>query len=188
MQTAKISPLRELAAGKRAVKETALYDLLGVRPPTLFGLGDISPTRHEKLAPQWISEQSRVPTPPQVQPDVGPQDLKKAYRKAALRAHPDKNVGDPEATQKFQAIGRAYQVHPTGRRLAFCRLRLARRSRHPLTSAPTRQVLSDERLRAAYDAGGADATDDRNFLDSSQLFEMFFGSEKFEAAVSSPRL
>eukprot|EP01050_Picozoa_sp_SAG11_P002257 SAG11_NODE_111_length_16190_cov_9.912808_5_plen_756_part_00 len=105
--------------GAKKVKETELYDLLGVEP------------------------------------DATAAELKKAYRRQALRMHPDKNTEDaPEvAKEKFQALGRAYQV------------------------------LSDERLRAAYDAGGAEATDDRNLLDSTQLFEVFFGSEKFEEAV-----
>ena len=48
------------------------------------------------------------------------------------------------------------------------------------------KILSDERLRSAYDAGGAEATDEKNLLDSAQLFEMFFGSEKFDQAVRAP--
>ncbi|KAA1069950.1 hypothetical protein PGTUg99_002395 [Puccinia graminis f. sp. tritici] len=37
-------------------------------------------------------------------------DLKKAYRKAAIRWHPDKNPGDEEAQKKFVSIGEAYQI------------------------------------------------------------------------------
>ena len=29
----------------------------------------------------------------------------------ALKLHPDKNTSDPTATEKFQAISKAYQVH-----------------------------------------------------------------------------
>jgi hypothetical protein len=37
-------------------------------------------------------------------------ELKKAYRKLAIKFHPDKNLSDPDAGAKFQAIGEAYQI------------------------------------------------------------------------------
>mmetsp|Transcript_58547 Transcript_58547/g.104100 ORF Transcript_58547/g.104100 Transcript_58547/m.104100 type:complete len:233 (+) Transcript_58547:76-774(+) len=38
------------------------------------------------------------------------EEIKKSYRRLALRWHPDKNPDDPEATQKFQQISGAYSV------------------------------------------------------------------------------
>lgn len=36
--------------------------------------------------------------------------IKKAYRKLAKELHPDVNKDDPEAEQKFQDLGAAYEV------------------------------------------------------------------------------
>ncbi|KAI0091486.1 DnaJ-domain-containing protein [Irpex rosettiformis] len=44
-----------------------------------------------------------------VQPDVNDTDLKKAYRKQAIKYHPDKNPS-PEAEEMFKEISKAYQV------------------------------------------------------------------------------
>ncbi|KAL9065838.1 MAG: hypothetical protein Q9157_007344 [Trypethelium eluteriae] len=60
----------------------------------------------------------------EVQPTASELDIKKAYRKLAIKLHPDKNPGDATAHEKFQAIGEAYQV------------------------------LSDKQLRAQYDKFG----------------------------------
>ena len=37
-------------------------------------------------------------------------DIKKAYRKAAVQYHPDKNPDDPKAEEKFKELGQAYEV------------------------------------------------------------------------------
>ena len=62
-----------------------------------------------------------------VSKDASQSDIKKAYRKLALKYHPDKNQGNKEAEDKFKEISSAYEV------------------------------LSDENKRAKYDRFGHDA-------------------------------
>ena len=50
--------------------------------------------------------------------DAKPIDIKKAYRRLALKHHPDRNGGSAESTEKFKLIGEAYSVlsNPESRR------------------------------------------------------------------------
>jgi curved DNA-binding protein len=45
-----------------------------------------------------------------VSKDSTSDEIKKAYRKLALKFHPDKNLGDTEAEEKFKQIAEAYDV------------------------------------------------------------------------------
>ncbi len=63
----------------------------------------------------------------EVSKDASGEEIKKAYRRLAMKYHPDRNPGDKEAENKFKAINQAYDV------------------------------LKDEQKRAAYDRYGAQA-------------------------------
>ncbi len=56
--------------------------------------------------------------------DASAADIKSAFRKSAMKYHPDRNPDNPEAEQKFKSLGEAYEV------------------------------LSDEQKRSAYDRYG----------------------------------
>ena len=62
-----------------------------------------------------------------VSKDASGDEIKKAYRKLAMKYHPDRNPGDKEAENKFKEINEAYEV------------------------------LKDEQKRAAYDRYGHEA-------------------------------
>ncbi|MEO0454152.1 MAG: molecular chaperone DnaJ [Verrucomicrobiota bacterium] len=66
------------------------------------------------------------------------EEIKKAYRKMAIKYHPDKNQGDKEAEEKFKEIGEAYEV------------------------------LSDAEKRAAYDRYGHQAFEQGGFGSAGQ--------------------
>jgi molecular chaperone DnaJ len=85
--------------------------------------------------------------------NAGDEEIKKAYRKLALKFHPDKNAGDKSAEEKFKGIGEAYEA------------------------------LSDPQKRAAYDQFGHAAFDSRaraerasgGFHDPFEIFREVFG-------------
>ncbi|MGD9347655.1 MAG: DnaJ domain-containing protein, partial [Candidatus Aminicenantes bacterium] len=46
----------------------------------------------------------------QISRNAAPEEIKKAYRRMALKFHPDKNPGNKEAEEKFKAAAEAYSV------------------------------------------------------------------------------
>lgn len=94
-----------------------------------------------------------------VERDASAEEIKKAYRKLAVKYHPDKNPGDKHAEEKFKELGEAYEA------------------------------LSDPQKRAAYDQYGHAAFDPRSrvggfgrgapaggFHDPFEIFREVFGS------------
>jgi len=77
-------------------------------------------------------------------------DIKKAYRRLAIKHHPDKNRDDPSAEETFKQISIAYQV------------------------------LSDPDLRKKYNEfGQKEGTPDAGFVDPEEIFSAIFGGERF---------
>lgn len=94
-----------------------------------------------------------------LQKGASEEEIKKAYRKMAVKYHPDKNPGDKTAEENFKQLGEAYEV------------------------------LSDPQKRAAYDQYGHAAFDRRaggfgragGFHDPFEVFrEVFGGGSIFE--------
>lgn len=78
------------------------------------------------------------------------EEMRKAYYLKARLVHPDKNPNDPQAAERFQALGEAYQV------------------------------LCDPAQRRAYDGYGKSSVSKERMLDPISVFTLLFGSEAFE--------
>ncbi|KAG2018724.1 DnaJ domain-containing protein, variant 2 [Coprinopsis cinerea AmutBmut pab1-1] len=82
--------------------------------------------------------------------DATTDDIKKAYRRLAIKHHPDKNPDDPTAAARFTEIGIAYQT------------------------------LSDPALRKKYNEFGAkESQPEGGFVDPEEVFGAIFGGERF---------
>uniref|UniRef100_A0A803PRJ6 J domain-containing protein n=1 Tax=Cannabis sativa TaxID=3483 RepID=A0A803PRJ6_CANSA len=88
-----------------------------------------------------------------VTPSVSEEEIRKAYYLKARQVHPDKNPNDPQAAERFQVLGEAYQV------------------------------LSDPVQRDSYDRNGKYSISRETMLDPTAVFALLFGSELFEDYV-----
>jgi len=87
-----------------------------------------------------------------IPPSASQAEIKKAYRIMAMKYHPDKNAGDPEAAEKFKECGEAYEI------------------------------LSDEEKREMYDRHGSQVFKEgggRGGMHADDIFRHFFGGDIF---------
>ena len=82
---------------------------------------------------------------------ASPEELKKAYRKLAVKHHPDKNPGDKASEEKFKEISHAYEI----------------------LSDSSKRVQYDQYGEAAFQGGGGFGG--FNFHDPSDIFREVFG-------------
>ena len=84
-----------------------------------------------------------------VSPDASPDDLRRAHRRLALRYHPDRNPGDPAATEAFLEVQTAYDALERGDPDAgFDVERVAAQMQHAAQEAERRRSRRGEGGRA----------------------------------------
>lgn len=97
----------------------------------------------------------------EINKDVSPEEIKKAYRKQAMKYHPDRNPGDTSAEEKFKEVSEAYEV----------------------LSDPDKRVRYDRYghsgLEDVFSRGGFQWSDFTHAADFEDIFSSFFGENIF---------
>ena len=88
-----------------------------------------------------------------VNKDASDEDIKKAYRKLAVKYHPDKNPGDKAAEESFKELGEAYEA----------------------LSEPQKRAAYDQFGHAAFDARQRASRAGGGFHDPFDIFREVFG-------------
>lgn len=83
--------------------------------------------------------------------EASAEEIKKSYRKLAVKFHPDKNPGDHEAEEKFKELGEAYEA----------------------LADPDKRAAYDRYGHAAFQGGGGGGG---GFHDPMDVFSQIFGS------------
>jgi len=143
-----------------------------------------------------------------ISPSASQDDIKKAYRKAALKWHPDKNPGSPEAIERFKECSQSYEIlgDPEKRKLydqfgleyilrgGVPQPEPSAAGGHPFASAAgaTPEDFASFFSGAAGGPGGGARTFSYNFTDPDDLFRSTFrdsglGSDMFEDIFGGPR-
>src|SRR5215471_14337797 len=123
-----------------------------------------------------------------VTPGASDEEIKRAYRRLALRHHPDRNLGDPRAAARFKEISAAYAVlMDPGRRRAYDTGR-RRDTRGTAGSAPGpfgagreedlfRDLFTDPRLTAVFADLAREAQRQGLRFDPAFVSDLFFGGQ-----------
>ena len=95
-----------------------------------------------------------------------PEEVKKAYRKLAVKYHPDRNPDDKAAEEKFKELSEAYAVLSDAKK---------RQNYDMFGHSEFRQQYSQEDIFRGFDAGGVFG----DFgLNDQDLFARFFGGSR----------
>ncbi|KAJ7640177.1 DnaJ-domain-containing protein [Mycena rosella] len=91
-----------------------------------------------------------------ITPAATTDEVKKAYRRMAIKHHPDKNPDDPLAEERFKEIAIAYQT------------------------------LSDDALRKKYNEyGPKESAPEGGFVDPEEVFGAIFGGDRFTPIIGN---